>query len=173
MRKILFFLMLFCAVAMSAQTSEKLGFEVSAEVGLPLPETDDGQHSLLLSADYSFTPRLRVGLGSGLTRCRSTMVPLFATLCWSLSKPRAFTPFVALRMGCSVATASDERGGFGYSPSIGVDYALGQHRSLFLSVGYSCQSFCALRSYSSPVLSAQFTEHVSSLSFVVKGGVRF
>jgi hypothetical protein len=141
--------------------------------GTPLADSDIKPLALLVSAEYQVHPRLSAGLGTGFSKYDHLMVPVYATLHWSITPPHRLTPFLASNIGHAFAPKKHVDGGFYLTPSVGVRYQLKGRHSLSLSVGYELLEYSQLQSYESTFALTQYIEDVSNHALTVNVGFAF
>ena len=173
MKKVVLLIVLACmSIAVQAQ-KERLCFLTNIVAGTPLADSDVKPLSLLVSAEYNIHPRLSAGLGTGLSKYDHLMVPVYATLHWSITRQHRFTPFVASNIGHAFAPQKHVSGGFYLTPSVGVRYQLKDRQSLSLSVGYELQEYTQLQSYESTFVLTQYIENISNHALTANVGFAF
>lgn len=149
----------------SFRTTVGTGFDLSTPASTPMLWRVSGQ--------YRIVERLSVGAGTGLSFYEKTLIPVFAAVKFSITRPRKFTPFVECRTGYAFAPARPANGGFYLNPCFGVRYAVGQRHGIFVDVGYESQNLERLKTYENRYLKAQFAEKLRHRSIVVAFGFEF
>ncbi len=169
-RIILSLLALAIHTCLNAQT-DRLRFHGNITTGTPLIDSDITPLSLRASVCYSILPRFSVGLGTGISKYHSVMIPAYGCLRYDLTRPHRFTPFVTCAAGHTFATHRHTSGGFYLSTEVGISYALSGRRALTLSIGYELQEYTRLQSFDSPLILSQYVEHISNSALTASIGI--
>ena len=173
-KTVILFMLASMAMCLQAQTlKDRLCFQTKFVIGMPLPDSDVKPLSLTGFAEYKVHPRFSTGLGTGLSKYDHLMIPVFATLHWSITQPRQFTPFLACDIGHAFAPEKDVNGGFFLAPSIGVRYQLKGCQSMTLSIGYELQEYDQLKSHESSFALSQYIESISNYAITIGIGFTF
>ena len=171
-RIVLSFILACMSIGVQAQ-KDRFCFQTNIVTGMPLADSDIKPLSLLVSAEYKIHPRLSAGLGTGLSKYDHLMVPVYATLHWSITKPHRFTPLVASNIGHAFAPKKHVSSGFYLTPSVGIRYQLKDRQSLSLSFGYELQEYTQLQSNESTFVLTQYIENISNHALTANVGFAF
>ena len=161
-----------CAMA-QRHTSERLHYQAGIGVSIPLPESQDNAKHLFAKVMYDLRPRLSAGLGTGISKYETELLPLYATLRWDMTTPHRFTPFVEGSIGYSYALTSSASGGSCMGLSLGASYRCRSSDEIFITVGYEHQHYSQQRSFDSSVIRARYVEENGYNAMRIAVGYQF
>jgi len=176
MRKILLFtalayLSLFTANAQ--RFADKLYHKVEIGIGYPLPESDRIPMQITADVNYSFTPRLFLGLGTGIKQIEKTLLPLYAGLRWNMTHSRRVLLFLEGQCGYSFTLSPNSSGGNLWGGFFGCNFPLKSKNSIALSLGYEYQGYKILRSSHTELFDVECIEYIGHNSLCIKLGYIF
>ena len=162
MKKIIFLSILaLITLTAQAQRTERFTFGTSIGTGIPMSRPSDVPFAWQVTGFYNISKQLSVGIGTGLSLYEKALIPVFADARFLLIKPGKFTPFLECSAGYSFAPDRNANGGFYMNPSVGVQYAMRNHRKLFFSLGYELQKLERVKKQEQPLFTAEFAEKLN------------
>lgn len=157
-----------------AQTSvDRFSYAATLGTGIPMDVPSKTPFIGHLLGYYKVSSRWAVGAGTGLAVYEKTLLPLFATAKFQITKPKLFTPYVECGVGYSFALSKNTNGGFYWSPTLGTEVALSPHLKLLVGLGYEFQALERLKTHQDNYFSTAFQEHLNHHTIALKVGIAF
>lgn len=188
-KSITLFLLLFLAVATTAsgQTDKQclanitsasgqkgeqcFSYSTSLGTGIAMSEPSFTPFLWQVAGHYHLNRRLSVGAGTGISVYEKALIPLYASVQFSILKPKKLTPYLECNVGTAFAPDKEANGGFYLSPSLGVRWMISQKLKLHFSVGYELQELERLKKHTDSYFAKEFKEELSHHSISFKVGV--
>ena len=104
---------------------------------------------------------------------RQSLIPLYASAQFYITKPRRLTPYLECHIGGSFATDREANGGFYLSPSIGAQFKVNRKFKLNLMAGYELQKLERTKKQEDPYFHTTFKEELSHHSITLKIGLTY
>lgn len=175
MKKYLF-TVVFAYMALSTfgqNENPKFSYAVTIGTGIPMSKPSPMPLTAQIIGYYNIGQRFSAGMGTGISVYEKALIPLFADAKYLIIRPHRFTPYIQCGIGYSFAPDKKANGGFYINPNIGVQYSIGGHKKLLLSIGYEHQKLERRKEYENDYFEAQFKEVLSHHYLVIKAGVQF
>lgn len=169
-------ILLCCALtAMAVQAREpaaRLSLETTVGTALDMSKPASTPFLWQIKGYYHPSARWALGAGTGVSCYEKTLIPLFATARFNLTRPRKLTPYLECGVGYGFAPGHTANGGLQLSPSVGVRLRVLRHAFL-VSVGYELQKLERLKEHTSPDFSVGFQEGLSHHALSLRLGFAF
>lgn len=108
----------------TAQQTERISLATSIGTGINTSEPAATPLSWQILRHYAIGKRFSAGIGTGLSVYEKALIPLFADVKYTITRPKKFTPYVECGIGYSFAPDKNANGGFYLNPSAGVQYSV-------------------------------------------------
>ncbi len=173
MRKIILAVLSVFSIAVDAQVADNITFSTYVGTGLSMSTPSSTPFLWQVMGHYNVNSHFAAGIGTGISVYEKTLVPLYADVKYNISKPHKFVPYVECGIGYGFAFDKNTNGGFYLSPSLGVQYTIGEKRKILFSIGYELQELERLKRYNDKYVNTEFQEHLSHSSICFKIGYAF
>lgn len=166
-------LLAFTLAGLCASAQRNYSFGVSVGTAIALNKPASTPFELHATGWYDILPRLSIGAGVGVSCYEKTLIPLYGSLRFLLTRQRRFTPLIACAAGYGFAPAHEANGGMYLCPELGVQYRLRGGMRLQFTAGYELQQLERLKHYAGSLFSAAYTEQLNHNSITLRIGVLF
>lgn len=176
MRHLMIFLIVL-SVSILTTTGQNLREKVSYTnyfgTGISMNHPSCTPFSWQILAHYSIGNRWKIGAGTGVSVYEKALIPLYASAQFDLTTPRKFTPYIIGNIGGAFAPAKEAKGGFYFSPAIGVQLKVSQIVRLNFAIGYELQGLKQVKKYTNEYFKATFEEQLKHHTVTFKVGVTY
>lgn len=168
-------LLLLCTFTALQAGAHKPRFSGSVVVGTAIALDDPAVTPFTLrgAGHYNIAPRWQAGVGAGISCYEKTLIPVFGSIRFLLTRPRRFTPWLSIAAGYAFAPAKDSNGGFYANPSVGIQYAVRGRWKLLLGIGWEKQHLERLKAHTGSCFGAAYAERLRHNSLAINLGVLF
>lgn len=153
--------------------NRKFSYVATIGTGIPMSKPSPMPFTAQIKGYYNIGQRFSAGIGTGISFYEKALIPIFADAKFLIIRPHRFTPYIECGIGYSFAPDKKANGGFYINPNAGIQYSIGGHKKLLLSIGYEHQKLERLKGYENDYFEAQFKEVLSHHHLVIKAGVQF
>lgn len=176
MKKLLFIIALLFATSFNAngQTdNSRFSYTTYFGTGIPMSKPSHTPFSWQVMSHYHINRRFAIGAGSGLSVYEKTLIPLYASVQFFLTRPKKFTPYLECNIGGVFAPAKEANGGLYLSPAFGGHLRITSKLKMNFAVGYELQKLNRLKKHTDDYFYTEFKEELSHSSFTFKIGVTY
>lgn len=176
MKKSLLIIALLSAISFSAsgQTdNSRFSYTTSFGTGISMSKPSRTPFSWQVMSHYHINRRFAIGAGSGLSVYEKTLIPLYASVQFFLTRPKKLTPYLECNIGGAFAPAKEANGGFYLSPALGGHLRITSKLKMNFAVGYELQKLNRLKKHTDDYFHTEFKEELSHSTLTFKVGVTY
>lgn len=173
MKRFILATLLFATLATVHGQAQEKRFAYSTYLGTGIAMNEPSRTPFIwqVSAYYNLNSHFAIGAGTGVSVYEKSLVPLYGSIQFNLTKPRKLTPYVECNVGGAFAPEKEANGGLYLSPCIGARFKLSEKLQLNFAAGYELQKLEQVKKYAEARFATEFKEELSHHSITFKIGI--